>query len=137
MQGSNPLHLIRCRDWQSQATVYPLVYGPTICVANSTTPSTAQHGPAHGTILPKGREAMEDTEDKSTVRISSFQPSSLGQHKITSTSSLSLSLSPPSVCLSVSLSVCLSIHLSFSTASSGKSYYFTKTRQDLLRSSTT
>jgi hypothetical protein len=43
-------------------------------VANSTAPSPAQHRPAHGTILPKGRAAMEDTEDTSSVRISSFQP---------------------------------------------------------------
>jgi hypothetical protein len=66
-------------------------------VANSTAPSPVQRGPTHRTILPKGRAAMEDTEDTSSVRIWSFQPGATQNYIDIHSLSPSLQLPPASV----------------------------------------
>lgn len=83
LQGTTPLHLIRCRDWQSQATS---VEGG---VGRSTGQPAVpiQHGPLKEPNFKSERAAMEDTI-KIQTRLA-FRLSCLGSHKIALTYFLS------------------------------------------------
>ena len=71
--GSTSRPLVQKKTWRDSLPSDMLLSAVSVLVVAQSS-SEIPDGLMNNPVLPKGRAAMEDTEDTSSVRISSFQP---------------------------------------------------------------